>query len=88
MTEAELISARRHCGTTRSRLTKVEKDVIQLEQKVQNADLESSDQKKIKRLREEMMKYDRDFEERHLEVLDSIDESATDTLEAEKRVFD
>ena len=88
MTEAELISARRHRGTVRSRLTKVEKDVIQLEQKVQDSDLESCDQKKIKRLREEVIKYDRDFEERHLEVLDSIDESAEDTLEAEERVFD
>ena len=85
MSEAEIKAARRRRGAVRSRLTRVEKDLEKLEGKTR---LVSSDLRKIKRLQEQVKEDDKEFEQRHLEMLDLIDESDRDTLEAEERVFD
>ena len=85
MSEAEVKAARRCRGAMRSRLTRVEKDLVKLEGKT---DLVSSDLRKIKRLQEQVKEDDKEFEQRHLEVLDLIDERDRDTLEAEEKVFD
>ena len=62
-------SAKRRRGTVRTRLTRMEKDIGKLEDK---DELTPSDRKKIKRLKELAKEHDRDFEERHVEVLNFI----------------
>ena len=68
-----------------ARLTWVERDIAKLEGK---SELASSDQQKIKRLLEQVKEDDKEFEQRHLEVLDFIDEEDQDSLEAEESVCD
>ena len=53
----------------RARLTRIERDIAAFEGK---ESLESSDQRKVKRLKEQVKEIDRDFEQRHLEVLNFI----------------
>ena len=88
MSEAEIRAARSRRGMVRSRLTRVDKDIEKLQEKVQAADLESSDQRKIKRLIEQVNEYDKEFEQRHLEVMDLLDGTDQETMEAEDKIFE
>ena len=63
----------------------MEKDIGKLEEKEK---LTPSDGKKIERLKELAKEHDREFEERHVEVLNFIDAEDTATLESEQAVFD
>ena len=85
MSETSIKTARRRRGAVRARLTRVERDIAKLEGK---SELASSDQRKIKRLLEQVKEDDKEFEQRHLEVLDFIDEEDQDSLEAEESVCD
>ena len=69
----------------RARLTKIELDIATLEGK---DSLGPHDQRKVKRLKEQVKEIDRNFEDRHLEVLNFIEEADRSTLEAEERIFD
>ena len=69
----------------RTRLTRMEKDIGKLEEK---EELISSDKGKIIRLKELVKEYDREFEERHVEVLNFIVSEDTAALESEEAVFD
>ena len=85
MSETTVRTARRRRGAVRARLTRVEKDIAKLEGKTE---LVPSDQRKIKRLMEQVKEDDKEFEERHLEVLNFIDEGDQDSLEGEESVSD
>ena len=52
-----------------ARLTRIEKDISKLEEK---EELSPLDGKKIRRLNELAREHDREFEERHVEVLNFI----------------
>ena len=69
----------------RARLTRMEKDVGKLEEK---EELTPSDGKKIRCLKELAKQHDREFEVRHVEVLNFIKAEDTAALESEKAVFD
>ena len=84
MSEVTITTARRCQGAVRSCLTRIEQDIAKLEGKMT---LGPSDQRRIKRLLEQVKEDDREFEERHLEVLNFIEEDH-ETLEAEERVYD
>ena len=81
---AEIASAKRRRGTVRARLTRIEKDIGKWEGK---EELSPSDVKKIRRLKELAKEHDRDFEERHVEVLDFIAAEDSAALEAEEAIF-
>ena len=85
MAETTVRTARRRRGAVRARLTRVQKDIAKSEGKTE---LVSSDQRKIKRLMEQVREDDKEFEERHLEVFNFIDERDQDSLEAEESVSD
>ena len=76
-----ITGARRRRGTARGRITRVERDISSLEKK---ARLLPSDFKTIKRLRDDIKEHDAEFENRHVEVLDFIDEEDPDTLKDEE----
>ena len=69
----------------RGRLTRVEKEIAKLEGK---RTLGPSEQRKIKRLLEQVREDDTEFEQRHLEVLDFIKEEDQEALDAEETVSD
>ena len=50
--------------------------------------LAPSDKRKIKRLLEQVKDDDKEFEERHLEVLNHVDEQDQDTIDVEEKVYD
>ena len=68
----------------RARLTWIERDIVPLEGK---EGLEPSDQRKVKRLKEQVKEIDRDFEQRHLEVLNFIESEDQPTLDSEEKIF-
>ena len=80
---AELASAKRRRGTVRARLTRIGKDIGKLEKE----ELTPLDVKKIRRLKELAKEHDRDYEERHVEVLDFIAAEDSAALEVEEAVF-
>ena len=84
MSDSAIKAARRRRGAVRARLTRIERDIVKLEGK---SDLNPNDERKIKRLTEQVKEDDKSFEERHLEVLDFIDEDQ-DTLKAEETICD
>ena len=63
-------SAKRRCGTVSSRLTWIERDIVKLKEK---EELAPSDQRKIKHLKELAKEQSREFEQRHVEVLNFIE---------------
>ena len=69
----------------RGRLTRIEKDIAKLEGK---ETLGPSDKRKLKRLLDQVKDDDREFEERHLEVLNYIKEDDQDALDAEEEIYD
>ena len=79
MSEESIKTVRRRRGGVRACLTWVKRDTAKLEGK---SELASNDEWKIKRLLEQVKKDDKDFEQRHLEVLNFIDEEDQDSLEA------
>ena len=78
-------SARRHRGIIRRRLTHIERNFTSLERK---EELVHPDQWKVERLLGQVKEIDANFETRHLEVLDLIEEGYEDTLKQEEEVFD
>ena len=71
MSEGTITTARRRQGAVRGRLARAEKDIAKLESKIT---LGPNDQRRIKGLLEDLKEDDREFEERHLEVLNFIKE--------------
>ena len=69
----------------RTRLTKIERDISTLEEK---ESLAPPDQRKVKRLKEQVKEIDWDFEQRHLEVLNFIESEDRTTLDSEEKIFD
>ena len=78
-------SARRRRGLICRRLTRIERDLASLETK---EDLVHLDQSKVERLLGQNKEIDANFEMRHLEVLDLIEEEDQYTLKQEEEVFD
>ena len=66
-------------------LLESKRDIAKLEGKTE---LVPSDQRKIKRLMEQVKEDDKEFEERHLEVINFIHEGDQDSLDAEESVSD
>ena len=85
MSERTIASARRRRGILRGRLTRIERDIANLEEK---EGLAHQDQRKIERLMEQIKENDGEFEQRHLDVLNFIEEEDADTLNKEETVFD
>ena len=85
MSEGTIASARRRRGILRGRLTRIERDIANLEEK---EGLAHQDQRKVERLMEQIKENDAEFEQRHLDVLDFIEEEDADTLTKEETVFD
>ena len=85
MSEVTITTARRHRGAVLNGLTSIEKDVAKLEGKRM---LRPSDQRRIKRLLEQVKEDDREFKECLLDVLNFIEEEDCGTLEAEERAYD
>ena len=84
MAENMVVSARRHRGILRGRLTLIEKDITILEGKVE---LTHQDRWKVERILEQLKDNDSSFELRHLEVLNFIQEEDEETLSQEEAVF-
>ena len=80
-----IANVRRRRGTVRGRLTRIERDISSLEDK---ETLTPSEQRKIKRLKDQVEEHDQEFEKRHMEVLDFIEEEDQAALDSEEKVFD
>ena len=65
-----IVSARKLRGKVRSRLTRIKRDIVKLEDK---EGLTPSDQRKIKRFKAQVQEYDSDFQQRHVDVLNFIE---------------
>ena len=83
MAEGTIASVRRHRGVVWGRLTSIEKDIPKVASKTM---LGPSDQWKIKCLLEQVKENDKEFKQRHLEVLNFIDEKDKDTLDTKEKV--
>ena len=77
-----IATVRRRRGTVRGRLTRIERDISSLEEK---ETLTPSERRKIMRLNDEVKEHDQEFEKRHMEVLDFIEEEDQTTLDAEDK---
>ena len=66
-----IANVRRRRGTVRGRLTLIERDISYLEEK---ETLTPSDQRKIKHLKDQVKEHDQEFQKRHIEVLEFIEE--------------
>ena len=80
-----IASSRRRRGTVRGRLTRIERDIVKLEEKEA---LSPSDRRKVKRLKDQVKDNDREFEQRHIEVLDFIESEDQTTLNDEETIFE
>ena len=80
-----ITSPRRRCGMVRGRLTRIERDIIKLEDK---EGLKLSDQRKVKRFIEQAKKHDHDFEQRHVDVLNFIKAGDQAALDLKEAIFD
>ena len=80
-----IAKVRRHRGTVRRHLTRIERDISSL---VDKESLTPSDQRKIKRLKNPVKEHDKEFEKRYMEVLDFIEEADQAALDSEEKVFD
>ena len=85
MSDITIVTARRRRGMLRGRLTRIEREVVNLEKKVYFMD---EDQRKIERLIDQIKDNDTDFEQRHLDVLNFVSEDDEDTLQREEAIFD
>ena len=77
--------ARRHHGTNGSHLTQIERDIGKLDEKEGRT---PSDEQKIKCLKELANEHDRDFEQRHVQVLNFIKADDKTALDLEETVFE
>ena len=80
-----IATVRRRRGTVRGRLTRIERDISSLEEK---ETLTPSERRKIMRLNDQVKEHDQEFEKRHMEVLDFIEEEDQVALNSEEKVFD
>ena len=80
-----IATVRRRRGTVRGRLTRIERDISSLEEK---ETITPSERKRIAHLKDQVKEHDQEFEKRHMEVLDFIEEEDQTTLDAEEKVFD
>ena len=71
----------RRRGTVRGRLIRIQRYISCLEDK---EILTPSDQRKIKRLKDQVKEHDQEFEKRQMEVLDFIDEKDQGALDQKK----
>ena len=85
MSDIAIVTARRRRGMLRDCLTRIEREIVNLEKKV---DLMDEDQRKIERLIDQIKNNDTDFEQRHLDVLDIVSEDDEDMLQREEAMFD
>ena len=85
MSEVTITTARRCRDTVSGHLTRVEKDITGLEGK---ATLGPSDQRRIKHHLDQVKEDDKEFEKRHLEVLNFVREEDCESLEAEEKAYD
>ena len=69
----------------RGRLTRIEREIADLEKKEELLD---QDERKVERLITQIKDNDAEFEQRHLEVLKFVTEEDEDTLQREETVFD
>ena len=81
MAKNTVVSARRRRGILRGRLTCIERDIIILEGK---AELTHRDRRMVERLLEQLKDNDSSFEQRHLQVLNFIQEEDQETLSQER----
>ena len=82
---AEIASARRRRGLVCGRLISIEKDIAKVEGK---ETLGPSDKWKIKRFFEQVKDSDKEFEERHIEVLNYINKEDQGALNEKEEVYD
>ena len=80
-----IATVRRRRGTVRGRLTRIERDISSLEEKETPT---PSQRKRIVRLNDQVKEHDQEFEKRHMEVLDFIEEEDLVALNSEEKVFD
>ena len=78
-------TARRRRGTVLAKLTRIEWDIAALEG---NEEITPSDLQKVNRLTNQVKDINRDYEQRHVEVLNLIESGDQDTLDLEEEVFD
>ena len=78
-------NVRRRRGTERGGLTRIGRGISSLEEK---ETLIPSDQRKSKRLKDQVKEHDQEFEKRLLEVLDFIKEVDQAALDSKEKVFD
>ena len=79
-----IANVRRCRGTVRGRLTHIERDISSLEDK---HTLQPSDQRKIKRLKDQVKEHDRQFEKHHMKVLHFIVEEDQAALDSEEKAW-
>ena len=80
-----IVNVRRLRDKVRDRLTHIERDTSPLEDKEM---LTLSEQRKIKHLKDQVKEHDQEFEKRHIEVVDFIEEEDQAALDSEEKVFD
>ena len=80
--EDTIANVRRRRGTVGGRLTRIERDISSLEEE---ETLTPSDQRKIKRLKDQVKEHDQEFEKRNVEVLDFIEEEDQAALDSEEK---
>ena len=85
MAELTVVSARRRRGIVRGRLTRIGKDIAVLEGQ---EELTFDDRRMVERLLEQLKDNDSTFEQRHVEVLNFIEEEDQEALNQEEAVFD
>ena len=76
-----IANVRKRRGTVRDRLTRIERDISCLEEK---ETLTHSERRKINRLKDQVKEHDQEFERRHVEVFDFIEEEDQVALNAEE----
>ena len=80
-----VVTVRKRRGKVRGRLTRIEREIVDLERK---DELNDQDQCKVDRLITQIKDNDSEFKQRHLEVLNFVTEEDDDTLQREENVFD
>ena len=71
-------NVRRRRGTVSGRLTRIEQDISSLEEK---ETLTDSERRKVKRLMDQVKEHYLEFEKRHMEVLDFIEQDDQTALD-------
>ena len=85
MAENTVRSARRRRGILRRRLTRIERDITTLEG---TEELTLDDRRMVEHLLEQFKDNDSTFEQRHIEILNFIEEEDQEALNQEEAVFD